>query len=202
MVDPYRKLRALIDRVTTAWVVANLRNHGAVIGQDVSFIGIPIISIAPSSSLSIGERCTLISRAKDTALGTSHAVVLRTLRNGATLCIGKDTGLSGATICAAEEVRIGSGVLVGADVMIADTDFHPLYTNRRRAPPEDAMRAPIHIHDDVFVGARSMILKGVTIGRGAVIGAGSVVSKSVPEMVIAAGNPARVIGDVPGRESP
>jgi maltose O-acetyltransferase len=55
---------------------------------------------------------------------------------------------------------------------------------------------PVVVGENVFVGDRTMILKGVTIGRDAVIGAGSVVTKSIPEAVIAAGNPARVIREL------
>ena len=58
------------------------------------------------------------------------------------------------------------------------------------------MAAPILIEDDAFIGARSIILKGVTIGKGSIIGAGAVVTRNVPEYSIVAGNPAKVIGDV------
>jgi maltose O-acetyltransferase len=75
-----------------------------------------------------------------------------------------------------------------------DTDFHPLSpVNRISAKAEDASCAPVFIGRNVFVGANSLILKGVTIGDNSVIGAGSVVTSSIPENVIAAGNPCRVI---------
>ncbi|MDH3026960.1 DapH/DapD/GlmU-related protein [Gordonia alkanivorans] len=54
-------------------------------------------------------------------------------------------------------------------------------------------RKPVVIGDDVWIGARVIILPGVTVGRGCVIGAGSVVAKDIPEYTIAAGNPCRVI---------
>jgi acetyltransferase-like isoleucine patch superfamily enzyme len=69
-----------------------------------------------------------------------------------------------------------------------------------RSSPADASHAatsPVTIGSDVFIGGRSIILKGVQIGQGAVIGAGSIVTKDVPEWNIVAGNPARSVGSVP-----
>ena len=82
-----------------------------------------------------------------------------------------------------------------------DTDVHQLdYLVRRGEKPLDAkdarttiQSAPVTIEDDVWIGANCMILKGVTIGARSVIGAGSVVTKSIPADCIAAGNPCKVI---------
>jgi acetyltransferase-like isoleucine patch superfamily enzyme len=83
---------------------------------------------------------------------------------------------------------------MGADVLIADTDFHPVDAlPRRHAPESAAASVPVHIHDDVFLGARTIVLKGVTIGAGTVVGAGSVVTSCLPAGVVAAGNPCRVV---------
>lgn len=107
--------------------------------------------------------------------------------------IGPDCGLSGTTICAATDVRIGARVLIGADVMIFDTDFHVVDLLPRRYAPMPPSRPAdgVTIHDDVFIGARSIILKGVTIGRGSVVAAGSVVSRDIPDQSVFGGNPAR-----------
>ncbi|NWG17254.1 MAG: hypothetical protein HXY41_11515 [Chloroflexi bacterium] len=101
--------------------------------------------------------------------------------------------MTGGGIIAEERIIIGSRVTVGANTIIADTDFHPLDPARRRAAPLDGATAPITIEDDVFIGMQCLILKGVSLGVGCVIGAGSVVTRDVPPGVIAAGNPARVI---------
>jgi acetyltransferase-like isoleucine patch superfamily enzyme len=92
-------------------------------------------------------------------------------------------------------IRIGSGGLVGSDVTIYDSDFHDLRANRRRGG--QPKMAAVELGEDVFVGDRALILKGVTIGAHAVIGAGSVVASSIPSGVIAVGNPATVIGEIP-----
>jgi acetyltransferase-like isoleucine patch superfamily enzyme len=88
-------------------------------------------------------------------------------------------------------IRIGPGALLGSEVTIYDSDFHDLRPGRRRGGTP--RMAAVEIAEDVFVGDRVMILKGVTIGAHSVIGAGSVVVSSIPAGVVAAGNPARVI---------
>ena len=95
-----------------------------------------------------------------------------------------------------ERITIGDRVWVGANTVISDTDFHPLDPARRRADPLAANTAPISIADDVFIGMHALILKGVSIGAGAVIAAGSVVTRDVPAGSVVAGNPARVIRQV------
>jgi acetyltransferase-like isoleucine patch superfamily enzyme len=123
----------------------------------------------------------------------SHPVILRALAPGAHILIGDDTGLSGTTICAASSIEIGQGCLMGADVMIVDTDFHPLAPEGRRYAQVGAATAPVRIGNNVFLGARTVVLKGVTIGDNTVVGAGSVVTKDLPENVLAGGNPAHII---------
>lgn len=145
--------------------------------------------------ISIGSRSTLISQSEHTALGVAHPVVLRLLRPGAVIQIGSDTGLSGTSVCAAISISIGNECLLGADVAIADTDFHALEPQGRRYERRPACigTAPVKIGNNVFIGAHAIILKGVSIGDNTVIGAGSVVTKDVPAGVIAAGNPCRII---------
>ena len=115
-------------------------------------------------------------------------------REGASIVIGDDTGLSGCTITAIERIEIGSKVLIGSGVAIADNDAHPLDPGDRRYG-EDIDSRPVRIGDGVFLGARSIILKGVTIGDHAVVGAGSVVTQDVPAYAVVAGNPARFVRD-------
>lgn len=88
-------------------------------------------------------------------------------------------------------IRIGARALLGSHVEIFDSDFHDLRPNRRR--DGRPRMAPVELGEDVFVGDGVKILKGVTIGAHSVIGAGSVVTSPIPEGVVAAGNPARVI---------
>ena len=99
-------------------------------------------------------------------------------------------------ICAAERITIGNNVVVGANTAIVDTDFHLLDPEQRWLRPSDGKTAAIVIEDDVFIGMNCLILKGVTLGQGSVVGAGSVVTRDVPPRVIVAGNPARFVREL------
>jgi len=111
---------------------------------------------------------------------------------GASLTIGDGCRLNyGVSIAATSRVEIGAHVRLGPYVTIADSDFHDLHQRGVR-PPSQAVR----IADHVWIGGKASILKGVTIGRGAVVGIGAVVTRDVPAFAIVAGVPARVIGMV------
>ena len=112
---------------------------------------------------------------------------------GATLTIGNNVGMSSTRLWIHESARIGNNVKIGGCVLITDTDAHPMDYMARRSSNEGTKSAPVVIEDDVWVGAHCIILKGVTIGARSVIGAGSVVTKSIPADCVAAGNPCRVI---------
>lgn len=92
-----------------------------------------------------------------------------------------------------DSLTIGDNVKIGGNVLITDTDAHPMDYVARRTTGEGTKSAPIVIEDDAWVGAHCVILKGVTIGARSVIGAGSIVTRSIPADCVAAGNPCRVI---------
>jgi maltose O-acetyltransferase len=91
-------------------------------------------------------------------------------------------------------VAIGADALLGSRIVIYDSDFHELHPARRRGGRPAMGR--VELGENVFIGDRVMILKGVTIGAHSVIGAGSVVTGSIPSGVIAVGNPARVVREL------
>jgi acetyltransferase-like isoleucine patch superfamily enzyme len=106
---------------------------------------------------------------------------------GASIQIGNGTYLNRNTeIVAARSVTIGRDCMIARDVIIMDTDQHAL-------PGLELMVRPVVIEDGVWIGSRAIILKGVTIGRGSVIGAGAVVTRSVPERSLVVGPAARVL---------
>lgn len=176
-------------------VPISLRRAGVELGANVRFYGRPILSMFPGSRIIVGDRVSLCSVSEYTALGISHQVVLRTLRANATVLIGTDSGLSGTTVCAAVSVTIGRECLIGANVIICDTDFHAMDPIGRRynKNPDSIAARPVTIGNNVFIGANAIILKGVTIGDNSVIGAGSVVTSDIETNCVATGNPAKFI---------
>ena len=160
------------------------------------FYGVPIIQRHRKSRFMLGARLQLRSLVGSNPLGVNHSVFLSTWQEGSVLEIGDDFGMTGGAICATTQIKIGNRVAVGANTTIIDTDFHPLDFEMRRKFPSSAKNAPVVVEDDVFIGMNCLILKGVTLGRGCVIGAGSVVSRSVRANMIAVGNPAKEIREV------
>jgi len=108
--------------------------------------------------------------------------------------IGDFSGFSGVSIYCSKKITIGKYVNCGGNVSIWDTDFHPLnHKDRRIHDLEKICSDPIIIEEDVFIGANSIVLKGIKIGARSIIGAGSVVTKNIPPDEVWAGNPAKFI---------
>lgn len=114
--------------------------------------------------------------------------------NDAELIIGNNTGISNTTIVAKDKIVIGDYVNIGGGCKIYDTDFHSInYDERIMTEDPGIVSKPVYIKDGAFIGAHCIILKGVTIGEKAVVGAGSVVTKDIPPNEVWAGNPAKFI---------
>lgn len=112
--------------------------------------------------------------------------------------IGADTTINNRAVILSEGagIFIGQRCLIGGEFLVTDSNFHELDVDRRAMA--DQQPQPVHIGNDVFIGARVTILKGCRIGDGAVIAAGSVLRPQfqVPPLAIVAGNPAKVVGQV------
>ena len=127
-----------------------------------------------------------MSKSWGNLIGLNHRCMLSTGSTGAKLIIGSGCSFSGVSIRCFQQVIIGNNVRVGANVLIVDGDAH-------QNDPRSKENRPIFIDDNVWIGTSVIVLKGVSIGRNSVIGAGSVVTKDIPANVVAAGNPCRVI---------
>ena len=114
--------------------------------------------------------------------------------------VGDDTYLGHALqVVSGSTVTIGRHVMIGNRVVLNGFSGHPLDPMRRtaREPPEAAGMAPITIEDYVWIANDTTVLPGVTIGRGAVVASGAVVTKDVPELAVVAGVPAQVVRTIP-----
>jgi len=167
--------------------------HGISWGPGWRIHGLPIIQKHRASLMVFGPGLQLRSFVRSNPLGPNHPVILTTRSGGARLEVGENFAMTGGALCAASRIKIGDNVAVGANSVIVDTDFHPIDPELRKSNSSDGKCAEVIIEDDVFIGMNCLILKGVTIGRGSIIGAGSVVTGNVPSGVIFAGNPARLI---------
>lgn len=117
--------------------------------------------------------------------------VLFSTGENARIYIGDHTYLGdGSNILAVQEVSIGKGCAISWHVLFMDTSSHP-FGNRGEVPR--TLIEPIKIEDHVWIGCRAVILKGVTVGEGAVVANNAVVTKDVPRRCLVGGNPARVI---------
>ena len=164
--------------------------------------GVPIIQKHRNSRMTFGPGLRLRSSLRSNPLSPNHPVVLATWQAEAVLDIGANFKMTGGGICAAEKIIIKNDVTVGANTAIIDTDFHPLDPEYRKRNPSDAKTAMIVIENDVFIGMNCVILKGVTVGQGSVVGAGSVVMTDVPPGVVVAGNPAKIVRELQPKQSP
>jgi acetyltransferase-like isoleucine patch superfamily enzyme len=159
--------------------------YGCKIDGWVRFIGKPLIIRFPNSKIKIGKKCRLCSHSFTNYRGINHRCILNTGKEGASIIIGSNCGFSGVSIVANNLVVIGNNVTVGANTVIGDRDDHSDIYN--------SSSQPVQIDDNVWIGMNSIILKGVHIGEGAIIGAGSVVTRDIPANTIAAGVPCKVI---------
>lgn len=191
-------VRAIARRLLMLRGTLRLRLAGVVYDSTVRVYGPLKINRYPGSLITVSKGVVMNADNSRNSLEARGPVILKTLNQSASLTIGSDTGMTGATVSASNRITIGARVLIGAGVLITDSDHHvvsPPYGTSRRflgMPPQDTADA-VEIEDDVFIGARSIVLKGSKIGSGSVIGAGSVVAGEIPRDVIAAGNPCRVL---------
>lgn len=186
------KIKKLITLIPDLW--NNFLNRVTLKYRHVSCRQMPVIhgrlKIYGHGRIALGKGVTINSSASSNPIGGDCRTVF-SIVPGAVLTIGDRVGISNSTIVCHSCVTLGNDVVIGGNVKIYDTDFHKLSEGQRELDDREAARkGAVAIRDRAFVGAHSIILKGVTVGEGAVIGAGSVVTKNVPAGEVWAGNPA------------
>jgi len=163
--------------------------------KDFSTNGLPFISVAIGGRCFIDEGFKMNNNLKGNPIGRPQPCIFFVDR-AAILLIGKNVGISATAIVTHHSISIGDNVKIGGGVCIYDSDFHSLDPKARVNSELDRQsqnKLPVFIEDNVFIGAHSTVLKGVTIGKNSIVGACSVVVKNIPANEIWAGNPARFI---------
>jgi acetyltransferase-like isoleucine patch superfamily enzyme len=125
------------------------------------------------------------------------------------MTVGDYCYFTNAVLLCELEIRVGNYVVIGWNTTVTDTDFHPLGPAERIAdaiacsplgknrPRPEVPKKPVTIEDNVWIGPNVTVLKGVRIGAGAFIEAGSLITRDVPPRARVLGNPAQVIGEIP-----
>jgi acetyltransferase-like isoleucine patch superfamily enzyme len=166
---------------------------GVIFHGHVDIVGRPLVSLAKGGTIEVGQGVRIYSSTRANPLGLSRPCVLRALTPSARLVLADSVGLSGAVLCAGNSIEIGEKTIIGAGAMLFDNDFHRRIGEWDWSDDCQTGSRPIKVGRGVFVGTQAIILKGVTIGDRAVVGAGAVVTKDVPPLHLAIGNPARVV---------
>ena len=156
-------------------------------GKNITIFGKPIV--INKGSINIGSNIKLISSSKFYGEGI-FPVSLYAINEKSKIEIGDNCVIQGTSIRCNEEIKIGNNVVFAGNCKLIDHDHHIDLEKRNLS---NYPSKPIMIEDYVLFGYNVTVLKGVKIGKGAIIGAGSVVTNDIPEMCIAAGNPAKVI---------
>ena len=191
------RLRQHLRMISSPLWLLELRMRGIQFTSPIALVGQPICSRYPGSFISLGSGVTLDSAIRSNRLGGFSPCVVRTVTPTARIRLGERVGLSNSVIVAGNSIEIGEDTIIGSGVMILDNDFHVMGTGFSWVSECSTNSKPIKIGRGCFIGSRSMILKGVTLGDRAVIGAGAVVTKDVPAYSMAAGNPARIVRTIP-----
>src|SRR5205085_11933511 len=202
-----RRPAARTSRQTGARALRELLRHARVLKyralSDCARVSGSPITLQPL--LCLGEGAIVLGRDVQFGWPTSNSFHtgychLEVVTAGSVIEIGDGAEINNNAFIKSEGagIRIGQGALLGSEVTIYDSDFHDLRPGRRRGGWP--LMAEVELGEDVFIGDRVVILKGVRIGAHSVIGAGSVVTRAIPEGVIAAGNPARVIRAISEQE--
>jgi len=195
----FKALRKLItilkSPVYTPYAYLILYLNGVKVRKGLRVRGFMNVHITRRGKVFIGENFNVNSGNKYNVIGRQQKTTLWAEGN---LTIGNHVGMSSTAIICNHSISIGNHVTIGGNTVIYDTDFHSLDPILRTSGEDrqHAKKKPVIIKDNVFIGAHTTILKGVTIGNNAIIGACSVISKDIPDNEIWAGNPAHFIKSI------
>lgn len=178
----------VIDNI---WNYIVFKRKKVVTGKKLVIVG-RIYVHGRKTGIELGDNCVVYSTESiNPTAGGNHTHLV--VGSKGQMIIGNNVGMSHVNITAYKSVIIEDNVMLGSGVKIWDTDFHPIDYKDRVFLKREGECMNIRICEGAFIGACSIILKGVTIGKHSVIGAGSIVTSNVPDYQVWAGNPARFI---------
>lgn len=179
---------------TRGWIFYLKQKKNIEIKGKLILAGVPMIDIMKGASLEIGNNVTLTSGNKGYHINLHSPVKFYADRNGAKIKIGNNTRIHGTCIHAYESIVIGDNCLIAANCHLMDGNGHDMsFPNVENRINTSGDAKAITIENNVWIGAGTYVLPGVTIGTGSVISANSVVINDIPAMVLAGGNPAKII---------
>lgn len=183
------KIKISVLRVISSWHRLWLRRRGFRFGPGCFVDGKPSAKVARGSRVELGADVTVISNPRHNPL-LSHPASIRTLTPEACIHLADHVGVSGCSLVCCNRITVGEYTIIGPDTLVYDSEGH-------NYSPETGWRIrtvrsgrPITIGKKCFIGARCIILSGVTIGDNCVVAAGTVVSRDIPAGHRASGNPA------------
>jgi acetyltransferase-like isoleucine patch superfamily enzyme len=159
--------------------------------SSLSSNGVPMIDVEMGGVLHFGKNFRMNNGKYYNKIGRQQASMFIVTKNGS-VTFGDNVGVSSSAFFCTLKIEIGNNVKIGGNCVFYDTDFHSLNFLDRRDDKTDKLNnksAPLIIKDDVFIGSHCTVLKGITIGERSIIGAGSVVCKSIPPDEIWGGDP-------------
>lgn len=213
MIEKLRKARGLSVQDLLSYAAITVQRHwsklrgtlalrgkallfGIELAPGVTACGPVILGRWPGSRIRLDAGCSLVSSSRRGTAATLYAPVrLRTFAPTARIELAEGVQLSGTAITARScAITIGKDTMVGPNCVITDSDFHAHWpAETRHLEPAFELDRDVSIGANVWIGMNSLILKGVRIGDGAIVAAGSVVVRDVPPKAVVAGVPAKVV---------
>ena len=184
------------------WIKLFLKIKKIEYGKELLLKGVPVIFNKSGSKIHFGDNVVIKSSFLSNLVGLYSRSIIVTRTSDATIEIGNNVGISGATIYARKGIYIGDNTCIGGNCKILDNDFHPIEIEKRNIllnsskGGEKSEWIPckeIRIGKNCFIGCNSIVLKGTVLGDGCVVGAGAVVSGKYEANSVIVGNPAKTI---------
>lgn len=194
LLNAYQAIAVRIDSFVSHLVLTFIFWMAGVQHKSFHTSGLPYLHLSLGSKIRIGDNFVMGNSIRTNATGLGGRCKIE-VRRDAELSIGNNVGMTLTSIYCTSRILIGDNVKIGFGVQMFDTDFHSLDLETRNSiyDSKNAKKAPVSIGNGVFIGAMSLITKGVNIGDNAIIACGSVVTKDVPAGEVWGGNPAKKI---------